>query len=171
MTQATLPGLGVETYKVLFVCTGNICRSPTAEAVFRHHVTAAGLAGRIGMDSAGTHGYHIGEPPDPRSVAEGARRGFKLDALRARKVRAEDFRLFDLILAMDSEHLAHLKALQPQGSKATVRLFLDYHPDTRGGDVPDPYYGNRTGFAHVLDLIDAASRELLADVRRQFQKP
>ncbi len=170
MTQGTLPGLGAEIYKVLFVCTGNICRSPTAEAVFRHHVFDAGLAARIGVDSAGTHGYHIGDPPDPRSVAEGARRGFKMEMLRARKVRAEDFRLFHLILAMDAEHLAHLKALQPKDSTATVKLFLDYHPHTPGGDVPDPYYGNRTGFTRVLDMIEEASRELLADVRRQLQK-
>jgi len=170
MTQATLPGLGDETYKVLFVCTGNICRSPTAEAVFRHHVSDAGLAAHIGIDSAGTHGYHIGEPPDPRSVAEGASRGFKMEMLRARKVRASDFQLFDLILAMDAEHLAHLQALQPTGSKATVKLFLDYHPRTPGADVPDPYYGNKSGFTHVLDMIEEASRELLADVQRQLQK-
>jgi protein-tyrosine phosphatase len=164
MAQATLPGLESQTYKVLFVCTGNICRSPTAEAVFRHVVTAAGLADRIGIDSAGTHGYHVGEPPDPRSVSAGLARGFDLKTLRARKVRAEDFRVFDLILAMDQDHHDHLEALKPNDARAAVKLFLDYHPKLRGGDVPDPYYGGPGGFTRVLDMIEEASAQLLAEI-------
>jgi protein-tyrosine phosphatase len=150
---------------VLFVCTGNICRSPTAEAVFRHVVTAAGLADRIGMDSAGTHAYHVGEPPDPRSVSAGAARGFDMTSLRARKIRAEDFRVFDLILAMDRSHHDHLEALKPNDARAAVKLFLDYHPKLRGGDVPDPYYGGRDGFTQVLDMIEETSARLLAEIK------
>ena len=146
------------------MCTGNICRSPTAEAVFRHFTASAGLAERIGIDSAGTHGYHVGDPPDPRSIAAGAARGFDMKTLRARKVRTEDFRVFDLILAMDQEHHAHLSALRPREARATVKLFLDYHPKLRGGDVPDPYYGGKEGFDEVLDMIEEASRALLADI-------
>ena len=106
--------------KVLFVCTGNICRSPTADGVFRHIVAKAGLGNAITTDSAATHGYHIGDPPDPRSVAVAAARGFDLSALRARKITPGDFHDFDLILAMDQGHLAHLAAVQPKGSKAEV---------------------------------------------------
>lgn len=170
MAQATLPGMEPDIFKVLFVCTGNICRSPTAEAVFRHVVVQAGLTQRIGIDSAGTHAYHVGEPPDPRSVQCGATRGFDMKALRARKVRAEDFRLFDLILAMDSDHHDHLVALQPNGSKAEVKLFLDYHPQMKGGDVPDPYYGGAQGFTDVLDMIEEASKHLLAEISGRFKK-
>lgn len=148
--------------RVLFVCTGNICRSPTAEGVFRHLAVDAGIA--VEADSAGTHGYHIGEPPDPRTVAAAARRGFDLNSLRARRVKREDFNQFDLILAMDRGHLAHLETMRPQDARAQVKLFLDYHPETKR-DVPDPYYGGPEGFEHVLDLVEAASRGLLDDLR------
>jgi len=170
MAQATLPGMESGTYKVLFVCTGNICRSPTAEAVFRRVVDQAGLTARVGIDSAGTHAYHVGEPPDPRSIQSGAARGFDMKTLRARKVRAEDFRLFDLILAMDKDHHDHLVALRPNGAKAAVKLFLDYHPKMKGGDVPDPYYGGADGFTHVLDMIEEASKHLLAEISGRFRK-
>lgn len=147
--------------RVLFVCTGNICRSPTAEGVFRYFVEEAGLTDVIISASAGTHGYHIGEPPDPRTIAAAKRRGFDLSAQRAQKVRAEDFHTYDLILAMDRGHFEHLEALRPNGARAEVRLFLEYHPEGKHKDVPDPYYGGPDGFETVLDMIEHASRVLL----------
>ncbi len=150
--------------RVLFVCTGNICRSPTAEGVFRHLIQQAGLSAAIESASAGTHGYHIGEPPDPRTVAAARRRGFDLSAQRARKVRAEDFHTYDLILAMDRDHFAHLESLRPNEARAEVKLFLTYHPANTHKDVPDPYYGGAQGFEQVLDMIELASRELLAEI-------
>ncbi len=149
--------------RVLFVCTGNICRSPTAEGVFRHFADAARF--EVDVDSAGTYGYHIGEPPDSRTIQAAEKRGFDLKPLRARRVKREDFDHFDLILAMDHAHLTHLEAMRPQNSKAAVKLFLDYHPDAKSADVPDPYYGEAAGFDHVLDLVEAASRGLLDNLR------
>lgn len=156
--------------RVLFVCTGNICRSPTAEGVFRHFVEEAGYGAMIESRSAGTHGYHIGEGPDPRTVAAARRRGFDLSAQRAQKVRIEDFQTFDLILAMDRGHLAHLEALRPNGARAEVHLFLEYHPDGKLEDVPDPYYGGPDGFEHVLDMIERASKVLLGRISAGFKK-
>jgi protein-tyrosine phosphatase len=166
MTQKELPGLEASRYRVLFVCTGNICRSPTAEGVFRHLVAAAGLDSAIGIDSAGTHDYHVGDPPDSRSIAAAKARGVDLTSLRARKVRRQDFYVFDLILAMDSGHYAHLAALRPNDAKAEVKLFLDYHPAIKSRDVPDPYYGGPEGFIHVIEMIEAASHRLLAEIKR-----
>jgi protein-tyrosine phosphatase len=162
------------TYRVLFVCTGNICRSPTAEGVFRHLVAEAGLADRIDVDSAGTHGYHIGEPPDPRAVAAAARRGIDIAGQRARRVRPEDFERFDLVLAMDQGHLRHLRALRRAEHRAEIRLLLDYHRPPGGNpllrDVPDPYYGGEEGFDDVLDLIEAASRGLLDSLSARLRQ-
>ncbi|HYE00880.1 MAG TPA: low molecular weight protein-tyrosine-phosphatase, partial [Alphaproteobacteria bacterium] len=144
--------------RVLFVCTGNICRSPTAEAVFRHMVEAAGLAGRIEADSAGTHGYHLGEAPDPRAVEHGARRGYDLAPLRARTVDRQDFQDFDLLLAMDRAHLAWLQRLAPQGLAHKAKLFLDFAPGIHPLDMPDPYYGEAEDFEYVIDLAEAAAK-------------
>lgn len=150
--------------RVLFVCTGNICRSPTAEGVFRRAVEAAGLAAVVETDSAGTHGYHIGAAPDPRTVAAARARGVDLSALRARKVVAADFERFDLILAMDEAHHRHLAAQRPPGARAALALFLDFHPVHGEKDVPDPYYGGPAGFEQVLDLIEAAMPHLLKEL-------
>lgn len=150
--------------RVLFVCTGNICRSPTAEGVFRHLIREAGLAHAIESASAGTHGYHVGDPPDPRTLAAAMRRGFDLSGQRARKVKTEDFHVFDLILAMDRDHFAHLESLRPNAARAEIKLFLDYHTDRTRMDVPDPYYGGPDGFEQVLDMIEHASRALLSQI-------
>lgn len=139
---------------VLFVCLGNICRSPTAEAVFR---ARAGEA-HIRIDSAGTGAWHTGNPPDPRSRAEGERRGYSFAGQAARKVRVQDFYDFDVILAMDASNLTDLRAVQPVDGTAKLSLFL---PD--GADVPDPYYGGPDGFTQVVDLIEAASDHWLAE--------
>lgn len=154
--------------KVLFVCTGNICRSPTAEGVFRHMVERAGLAGRIATGSAGTHGYHVGEPPDPRTVRAARQRGYDLSGLRARRVAAADFERFDHILAMDRGHLAALTRMAPAGCAATIGLFLDHTPDAAKREVPDPYYGESDHFMEVLDLVEHGARGLLEHIRSRL---
>ena len=151
---------------VLFVCMGNICRSPTAEAVFREVVRLEGQGLDIQVDSAGTHAYHVGEPPDSRAIAAARRRGVRMEDLRARVVSREDFLRFDYVLAMDRQNLEHLERLAPAGHGSRLRLFLEYAPDAGLHEVPDPYYGGETGFEQVLDLVEAASRGLLATLRR-----
>lgn len=153
-----------DTTQVLFVCLGNICRSPTAEAVFRTLVEREGLAERVRVDSAGTGGWHVGEPPDPRMTEAGRRRGHRLGG-RARQVEVADFERFDLILAMDGSNLAHLHRMAPDGSRAEVRLFREFDPEAPGADVPDPYYGGRSGFDDVVDIVERTSHHLLAHLR------
>ena len=151
---------------VLFVCLGNICRSPSAEGVFRSLVHREGLSGRIGVDSAGTHAYHIGKPPDPRAIAAARRRGIDLSGLRARQARREDFRSFDLILAMDADNIADLQALCSPGERQRLRLFLDTAGVTEPRGVPDPYYDGPQAFEAMLDLIEAGAEGLLDQLRR-----
>ncbi|MGE5547400.1 MAG: low molecular weight protein-tyrosine-phosphatase [Solirubrobacterales bacterium] len=151
--------------KVLFVCTGNICRSPTAEGVFRAMVEKAGLQAGIHVDSAGTHGYHVGESPDERSCAAAARRGYDLTAQRARRVKAADFDEFDLVLAMDRGHHQALAAMCPPERRDRLHLFMDFAPQFGAKDVPDPYYGGGKGFDLVLDMIEAGSAAILDHIR------
>jgi len=151
--------------RVLFVCMGNICRSPTAEGVFKHLVAAEGLSERIESDSAGTHDYHVGEPPDSRSQAAAAQRGYDLSLLRARQVRVQDFADFDYVLAMDEANLAALRKLSPKPYLARVKLFLDFAPGAGRREVPDPYYGGQQGFEEVQDLVEDAARGLLERIQ------
>ncbi|WP_235823565.1 low molecular weight protein-tyrosine-phosphatase [Azohydromonas sediminis] len=151
----------VPTTRVLMVCMGNICRSPTAEAVLRTQAALRGLARRVEVDSAGTHGWHAGEPPDPRAQAHGARRGYDLAPLRARRVQAVDFERFDLILAMDRDNLAQLLALRPPGAAARLELLMHFARRHAVDEVPDPYYGAADGFERVLDLVEDACEGLL----------
>jgi protein-tyrosine phosphatase len=151
---------------VLFVCTGNICRSPTAEGAFRQRVEESGLQKQILIDSAGTHGYHIGEAPDRRSTAAAAKRGYDLSAQQARQVSAEDFGRFDYILAMDRANLAHLRSVCPLQYTDKLRLFLEFSERFVEREVPDPYYGGPQGFDHVLDLVEDAASGLLKYILR-----
>lgn len=152
---------------MLFVCTGNICRSPTAEGVFRTLVTRAGLDQAIFADSAGTHDYHIGDPPDPRAIEHARRRGYDLSALRARRLTAQDFARFDLLLACDEGHYRIMRRLAPNDARGRVERFLDYAPDLGLREVPDPYYGGAQGFEHVLDIVERAAAGVLAALKRE----
>ncbi len=155
-----------EKTSVLFVCMGNICRSPTAEGVFRHHVTQAGLSETIVVDSAGTHAYHVGSPPDRRAHAAAERRGISLLDIRARRVSDQDFERFDYIIAMDEDNVAHLKDESPTEYHSKVRLFLEFSSSGQR-EVPDPYYGGAAGFERVLDLVEDASRGLLETLSKK----
>ena len=150
------------SHKILFVCLGNICRSPVAEGVFAHVAEQAGHGDRFELDSAGTGSWHVGNPPDPRSVVAAAARGIDLSNLRARQVCKRDFMTFDLILAMDAANHATLLALAPQDYAEKIQLFLNNTPDGGKREVPDPYYGGEVGFEDILDLVEEGSRALLA---------
>ncbi len=157
----------VHAHRVLFVCMGNICRSPTAEGMFRKVVAEHAPDLGISIDSAGTHGYHVGEPPDPRSVRAAMRRGVDISGLRARIVVPEDFQRFDLLLAMDELNVAMLHDLGGAEHEHRVRLLLDFAPGAGRSTVPDPYYGGSNGFEHVLDLVEEASLGLLRHLRER----
>ncbi|MBV5295055.1 MAG: low molecular weight phosphotyrosine protein phosphatase [Curvibacter lanceolatus] len=149
---------------LLFVCMGNICRSPTAESVMRHKVQALGLASQVQVDSAGTHAYHVGSAPDPRSQAHAARRGYDMAGQRARQVAPADFARHDLILAMDRANLARLRQACPAQHQAKLHLLTEYGPQQGRVEVPDPYEGGAAGFEQVLDLIEEACDGLLAQL-------
>ena len=150
---------------VLFVCTGNICRSPTAEAVFRKLVADAGMSGAILTDSAGTHGYHVGEAPDSRALSAGAHRGYDLSALRARTIKHADFQRFDLVVAMDRGHLAILSRMADASAAHKLKLMMSYASRFKEKDVPDPYYGGARDFERVLDMLEDSARGLLESLR------
>jgi protein-tyrosine phosphatase len=152
--------------KILFVCLGNICRSPSAEAVLRAIAAREAPELDLEIDSAGTAGYHIGDAPDARSQAAALRRGYDMAPLRARIVEEADFERFDLILAMDTQNLEVLRKRAPMRYRERVRLFLEYAPDCGLDEVPDPYYGGPTGFEQVLDLVEEAARGLLSHLRK-----
>lgn len=153
---------------VLFCCMGNICRSPTAHGVFAGMVARAGLADSIEIDSAGTHAYHIGEPPDRRSQQTARSRGYDLSSQRARLALAGDFERFEYVVAMDRENQKNLLAICPPGYQERLHLFLDFAPQLGVQDVPDPYYGGPQGFEQVFDLVEAASAGLLAEIRTRL---
>jgi protein-tyrosine phosphatase len=153
---------------VLFVCMGNICRSPTAEAVFRKHLSDAGLEGIVHADSAGTHAYHVGNKPDRRARAAAEGRGYSLEQIRARCVADMDFESFDFILAMDNDNLEALRGASGDEHRDKISLFLDFAESVTVTEVPDPYYGGTLGFERVLDLIEEASAGLLEAVRKRL---
>jgi protein-tyrosine phosphatase len=159
----------MSTRRILFFCMGNICRSPTAEGVMRAKLKAARLD--VEVDSAGTHGYHVGAPPDERSQDCALKRGYDLSTLRARQLTAEDFGRFDLVLAMDADNLAHAARLCPPNQRHRLKLLMDYAPDAGKPHVPDPYYGGAAGFDEVLDLVEAACDGLVASVRTGSNAP
>jgi low molecular weight protein-tyrosine phosphatase len=152
--------------RVLFVCLGNICRSPAAEAVFEHLAREAGLADAFVIDSAGTGTWHIGEPADARMCAAAARRGIAIRSI-ARQVTAEDFDRFDHVIAMDAANRRALRALAPAAHRQKIHLLRDRDPDSPGDDVPDPYYGDATGFDEVLDIVTRAGRAWLDAFRER----
>lgn len=151
--------------KVLFVCLGNICRSPTAHGVFSRQVVDAGLADRIQIDSASTSGWHDGTAPDSRSAAFAAANGYDLSFIRSRKIRSEDFVEQDLILAMDNDNLDALQQLCPPDYQHKLKLFLDFASDLNAREVPDPYYGGDEGFARVLNLVELGGVALLKHLK------
>lgn len=161
--------------RLLFVCTGNICRSPTAESVVRHKLAERGLAERVEVASAGLGDWHIGNPPDPRAIARARRRGYDLTALRARLFTSRDYHNFDLILAMDRGHRRVLARGRPATARARVHLFLDFAPGAPGArnpgeprEVPDPYYGDVADYDHALDLIEPGADGLIAMLIRDY---
>lgn len=154
--------------KVLFVCMGNICRSPTAQGVFERLIATEGLAHAVAADSAGTGAYHLGHPPDRRAAAAAATRGVDLSGYRARQVEVVDFHEFHLVLAMDRDNFGIMRAMVPPGREARLRMFMEFAPALGIDDVPDPYYGGTDGFERVLDMIEAGSHGLLAHIRAEF---
>jgi protein-tyrosine phosphatase len=155
-----------EKVRVLFCCMGNICRSPTAEAVFRHYVGKAGLADRVHIDSAGTHDYHVGDAPDARTQRAAKQRGYDMSQLRGRQVQAADFMRFDYVLAMDEANLDILKRLRPRNAQSHLGLFLEFAERHHEREVPDPYYGGADGFERVLDMVEDGAQGLLQHIRQ-----
>jgi protein-tyrosine phosphatase len=156
------------SYRVLLVCMGNICRSPTAEGVLRKHIQMNMLGDKVEVDSAGTHGYHVGEAPDARTQRAASARGYNLSQLRARKVAPQDLDYFDLILAMDRTNLDNLKRMATTEQQKRIKLFMDYARNFEDDEVPDPYYGLGHGFDLVLDMVEDAAQGLIEDIRRNL---
>ena len=155
-------------FRVLFVCTGNICRSPTAEGVFRHMVESRGLSDRIEVDSAGVGSWHVGDPPDARSAETALARGINISDQRARTVRPCDFQEFDLLMAMDTGHHTAMSRACPPDLQTRVRMFMDYAPEAEVADVPDPYYGSGDGFTRVFDMIQLGAKGLLDEIEAKY---
>ncbi len=154
-------------YRVLLVCMGNICRSPTAEVVLRQMIKNNKLGHIVEVDSAGTHGYHVGEAPDSRTQRAALVRGYNLSQLRARKVARQDIDYFDLILAMDKSNLDNLRRMAPPEAHERIKLFMDYAKNFEDDEVPDPYYGLGHGFDLVLDMVEDAARGLVDEIKRK----
>lgn len=147
---------------------GNICRSPSAEGFFASALQESKYNDQVSIDSAGTHGYHVGHSPDPRAIATAQDFDVDIGHLRARRVSTSDFNDYDLIIAMDRSNLTDLKAIQPEDSKASLRMMMEFHPQAQPEDVPDPYYGGMDGFTYMCELLDSATRGLLKDVEGQL---
>ena len=155
--------------KVLFVCMGNICRSPTAHGVFQHLVNEAGLTDQIQVDSAGTIGYHVGESPDPRSSQTAMSHGIELSSQRARQVNMQDYDVQDYILAMDFDNLRNLQQQCPENQQHKLKLLLEFHPDEFLDQVPDPYYGGESGFDRVFEMVNIACEQLLTYIKEHHE--
>jgi protein-tyrosine phosphatase len=169
VAQPDTPRTDTPRTRILFVCTGNICRSPSAEAVLRQLAEQAGLADRLEIDSAGLGDWHVGEAPDPRARDAVAARGYRMDGQVARQVTPEDFARYDLVLAMDSGHWKELKRLCPPDRRQRLHQFLEFAPEVRRQDVPDPYYGDARGFELMMDLVEAGARGLLAQLAERVR--
>ena len=156
------------TVEVLFVCLGNICRSPTAQGVFEHRLAQSELAGQVLADSAGTHAYHIGKSPDPRARQAALERGVDISGQKARQVHSKDFEQYHYILAMDQSNHDDLLSICPPGARSRVLLYLEFAPGLRLREVPDPYFGGPNGFQQVLDLVELAADGLIEDIRHRL---
>jgi protein-tyrosine phosphatase len=158
------------SFRVLMVCMGNICRSPTAEGVVRQYIKNNRLGDIVEVDSAGTHGYHVGEAPDSRTQRAASSRGYNLSQIRARKVARQDLDYFDLILAMDKSNLDNLRRMAPPEAHGRIRLFMDYARNFDDDEVPDPYYGLGHGFDLVLDMIEDGAQGLVEDLKKRLKR-
>lgn len=156
-------------FRILLVCMGNICRSPTAEGVLRHYVTINGLGDKVEVDSAGTHGYHVGEPPDSRTQRAALARGYNLSQMRARRVAPQDIDYFDLILAMDRTNLDNLMRMAPPDKHDRIKLFMDYSKNFDDDEVPDPFYGLGQDFDLVVDMVEDASQGLVDELKTKLK--
>jgi protein-tyrosine phosphatase len=153
---------------ILFVCMGNICRSPSAEGFFATALQKSIYKEQVSIDSAGTHGYHVGHTPDSRAVATAAQFGVDISRLRARKVEVSDFNDFDLIIAMDRNNIEDLQRIRPADSKASLKMMMQYHPEAQPAEVPDPYYGDMEGFTYMCQLLESATLGLLKDIETRL---
>ena len=155
---------------ILFVCMGNICRSPSAEGFFIHALQNSDVRDQVSTDSAGTHGYHVGHAPDSRAVSTALNFDVDISQLRARKVSASDFNDYDLIIAMDRNNFEDLQLIQPAGSKASLTMMMQYNPESRPDEVPDPYYGGMDGFTYMCNLLESATQGLLKEVEGRLAR-